>query len=208
MEHDELDKLVICKKCHTLHEKIEIHEGTKALCSNCNTVIYRNHLNIIDTILALSMTALFVFVVGISFDIISINIAGINKEISLVGMIFTLIKAKEFAVGIILSFLLILFPLFINLSLFIIAFWIRFKLNGYLVKRVLIFLSHILHWSMIDIFFISVLVALVKLFGYSQISFGIAFYSLICFLILDIVLGKRVSFNELWLIYEKTYGRG
>jgi len=27
-------------------------------------------------------------------------------------------------------------------------------------------------------------------------------------LILDIVLGKRVSFNELWLIYEKTYGRG
>jgi len=205
-EHD-LDKLVICSKCHTLHEKIEIEEGTKALCSNCNTVIYRHHFNIIDSILALSITSFWLFVVGISFDIISINIAGITKEISLVGLVVRLVEDKEFLVALILFFLLLLFPLLIIVSLFFIAFWLRFRLNGYVVKRTLIFLSHILHWSMVDIFFVSILVALVKLFSYAQINFGIAFYALLLFLIFDIILSKRVSLNELWLIYEKTYGK-
>jgi uncharacterized paraquat-inducible protein A len=45
---NELDKLIICKKCHTLHRKIKLHHGTKARCQLCDTVLYRDHKNLID----------------------------------------------------------------------------------------------------------------------------------------------------------------
>ncbi len=84
----------------------------------------------------------------------------------------------------------------------------KIKKAGYTVKRLLILIAKLQHWSMVDIFFISILVSMVKLFAYAQIELGVSFFSFILLLILDTITIKKISFNELWRRYEKTYLNG
>ncbi|MCK5854316.1 MAG: paraquat-inducible protein A [Sulfurovaceae bacterium] len=205
MKKDELNTLVICKKCHTLHQKIKIHKDTKALCSYCNTVIYRHTKHLYRSTLALTFTALILLVVAFSFDIITININGTYKSLNLQSLFIVVFQQGYYLVGIMLLFLIVIFPLAILVSIILLLILMHIKKAGYTVKRLLILIAKLQHWSMIDIFFISILVSMVKLFAYAQIELGISFFSFILLLILDIIIVKKISFNELWILYERIY---
>ena len=76
----------------------------------------------------------------------------------------------------------------------------------YLVERLLILLAYLKPWSMVDIFFISLLVAMVKLFDIAQIELGVSFIAFILTLFLDTIITKNISFYELWGYHDKIYG--
>ncbi len=59
---------------------------------------------------------------------------------------------------------------------------------------------------MVDIFFISILVAMVKLFDYAQLELGVAFGAMFLVIILDIFILKRVTLGDIWEEYERVYG--
>jgi len=206
MKEDKLDKFIICKRCHTLHRKIELHHGTKALCQRCNSVMYRHHTdNFIDTLLALSWVSFISLIIAFIFSIIRININGVYQSLD-IGSIFLVIFNQEYyLVGIMLSLLIFLFPLIILLSMVLLLTLIKLKKSQYLVKRLLILVAKLLPWSMVDIFFISLLVAMVKLFNYAQLELGVAFGALLFVLLLDILILKRVSMSDIWDEYERVY---
>jgi paraquat-inducible protein A len=202
----ELDQFIICKKCDTLHRKIPLHQGTKALCSKCDTLIYRRDDKMIEKSLALVITTIISLIVAFEFTIISININGLEQSLSLSSLFAVLIEHNQYVVGIMFLFLIVIFPLMILTSLFFIFFFMKIKKYGYTTKRLLILLSHLKHWSMVDIFFISLLVAMVKLFDYARIEIGVSFVAFILTLILELIITKNISFHELWQEHENIYG--
>ena len=202
---DELDKFIICKKCHTLHRKIRLHKGTKALCQQCNSMLYRDHQNLIENSLALSWVALIAIIIGFSFSIINININGIYQELDLPSLIMVIFDNHYYIVGVMLSFLIFIFPLVIIISMIMVLTLMKLEKSGYLVKRLMILIAKILPWSMIDIFFISLLVAMVKLFSYAQLELGIGFWALITVILLDIFIFKRITFSDIWDKYTEIY---
>ena len=206
LSNQELDNFVICKKCNTLHRKIPLHQGGKALCSKCNTLIYRRDDNMVDKTLAFVITSLISLSVAFQFTIISININGLEQSLSLLSLFAVLLEHQEYLVGLMFLFLIVLFPFMMLSSMFFVLFFIKIKKYAYTVKRLLILLSHIKHWNMLDIFFISLLVAMVKLFDYARIEVGISFMALIVTLGLELIITKNISFDELWKKYEDTYG--
>ena len=205
MKNDELDTLVICKKCHTLHKKTKIDKNTKAVCSSCNTVIYVHTEHLYETTLALTFTALILLFLAFSFDILTININGVYKSLNMQSVFSMIFQQGYYLVGIMLLFLILIFPITILLSIVLLLLLMQMKKSGYMVKRLLILIAKLQHWSMVDIFFISILVSMVKLFSYAQIELEISFFSFILLLVLDIIVIKKISFNELWILYEKIY---
>ncbi len=205
MNREELDTLVICKKCHTLHKKIQLRGNSKALCKHCRTVIYRNHRNLFQTTISLGLTAFVLLVVAFSFDIITININGIYQSLNLSSLFWVIFEEGYYLVGIMLLFLILFFPLMILGSLIFLLLLMQMRISGYMVKRLLILIAKLRPWSMVDIFFVSILVSMVKLFDYAQIELGISFIALLLVLLLDIIIIKRISFAELWLEYEEIY---
>ena len=202
----ELDQFIICKKCDTLHRKIPLHQGTKALCSKCDTLIYRRDDRMIEKNLALVITTLISIIVAFQFTIISININGLEQSLSLASLFAVLVEHNQYLVGVMFLFLIVIFPLMILTSLFFIFFFMKIRKYGYITKRLLILLSHLKHWSMVDIFFISLLVAMVKLFDYARIEIGVSFVAFILTLILELIITKNISFHELWQEHENIYG--
>jgi paraquat-inducible protein A len=202
---DMLDNYVICHECHTLHEEIPIHDGTKACCSVCGSVLYRYDSRLIDHGLALSITALIFFAVANFFPIVQVEILGIEQFITIPKTFFSLFDNGFYFVGMLCSFVIFIFPLSI-FSIYVFLFLaLKLKRGKALSKELLVLLSYMKPWSMSDIFLISILVALVKLVGYAQIHMGTAFWALIIFVLLELYVTRNIHLNEIWALRKQVY---
>ena len=203
---EELDNLIICKKCHTLHKRVPLSHNKKAFCSKCDILLYQDNSNTLDKTLALVIASAISLFVAFKFTIVTINIQGLEQSLTLYGLFMVILEQQQYIVGIMFIFLIVIFPITIILSMLILLILMKFKKGGYLTHRLLILLAHIRPWSMVDIFFISLLVAMVKLFDYAYIELGVSFVALVFTLILDIIITKNLSFYELWDLHTKIYG--
>jgi len=205
MDSYDLDSLIICHKCHTLHHTMEIDYKSKVYCSKCKTVLYQNNPNLLNIILSISISTMILFIISLLFPIIEILVLGSRESFSLPSMVLMLLEKQYYIVGFMLLFLLIIIP-FLSISLYIfISIFIKFKISPNITKQLLILLSNIKDWNMIDIFLISILVALVKLLSYFELNLGISFYALILFVIFDLYLNKSIKIYDLWRVYQKNF---
>ena len=202
---DELDNFILCEQCHTLHETVPIKDGTKACCSKCGAILYRYDSKLIDHGLALSITGLIFFILANLFPLVKIEILGHEQFITITQTFISLFDSGFYVVGLICSFLIFIFPLMI-FSINMLLFTLLKRQRGEkLSKELLLLLSHIKPWNMSDIFFISILVALVKLIGYAQIHMGMAFWALMAFVLTDLYLTKRIYVTELWRSRKRIF---
>ncbi len=204
---EELDNLIICKKCYTLHKKVPLSHSKQAFCSKCDIMLYQNNPNTLDKTLALVITATISLFVAFTFTIVTIDIQGLEKSLTLYALFMVILEQHQYIVGVMFIFLIVIFPITIIFSMLVLLILMKLKKGAYMVQRLLILLAHIRPWSMVDIFFISLLVAMVKLFDYAYIELGVSFVALIFTLILDIIITKNISFYELWELHTKIYGR-
>ena len=200
---DALDNFVICHKCFTLNEEIPIEDGSKACCSECGHVLYRYDSRLIDHGLALSLTGLIFFILANMFPLLQIDILGSAQYITIPKTIISLFENGFYIVGFICVFLIFIFPLMIFIINMILFFLLKIKRGKQLTKELLILLSHITPWSMADIFFISILVALVKLIAFGQIQIGISFWALMTFVLIDIYITKNIQLSEIWMLRKR-----
>lgn len=200
---DALDDLIICHQCFTLHEEVPIKDGSKACCTECGHVLYRYDSKLISHGLALSITGLIFFVLANTFPILKMDILGNEQFITIPKTIYSLFDSGFYIVGFICLFLIFIFPLMIfaiNMLLFLL---LKMERGAKMTKELLVLLSHIRPWSMADIFFISVLVALVKLVAFGQMHIGIAFWALMTFVAIDIYITKSIHLSEIWMLRKR-----
>jgi len=200
---DDLDNYIICHQCFTLQEEHPIEDGSKAYCATCNGLLYRYDSKLIDHALSWSITGLIFFVLASSFPLLMIDILGSEQFITLPKTIFSLFDNGFYLVGFLCFFLIFIFPLMIFLINILLFSLLKFKKGEQLTKELLILLSHITPWSMADIFFISLLVALVKLIAFGQIHIGISFWALMAFVMIDIYITKSIRIPEIWILRKK-----
>jgi len=204
---DDLDNLIICHKCFTLHKEIDIKDGSKACCRECGAVLYRYDSRLADHGLALSITALIFFVLANVFPLVKVDILGHEQFITIPKTFISLFDSGFYVVGLICSFLIFIFPIMIFSSYMVIFLLLKLAVGEKLSKELLILLSHITPWSMSDIFLISILVALVKLIGYAQIHMGIAFWALMVFVLLDLYVTKSIHVSEIWMLRKRIFNK-
>jgi len=202
---DVLDNFIICKHCYTLHKEVPIKDGTKACCNECGAILYRYDSKIIEHGLALSISGLVFFILANLFPLVQIEILGHEQFITIPKTIFSLFESEFYVVGFICIFLIFIFPLMIFSINILIYISLKTGRGETLTKNLLILLSHLIPWSMTDIFLISILVALVKLIGYAQIHMGISFWTLMIFVVIDLYIVKRINLAELWMLRKRIF---
>lgn len=200
-----LDNYIICHKCHTLHKEIFIKDGAKALCSTCKMVLYRKNSKLITQGLALSIAGLIFFILANLFPLIKIDLLGRETYITISSMVISLAQSGYYLVGIVVLYLIIIFPSMIFLLYISIFLLMQFQSHEYVVQRLLILLAKIQPWHMSDIFLVSILVAAVKLFAMAQIHIGISFWTLFVFVLIDIYITKNIHLGELWILKKDIY---
>jgi len=204
-ENRALDRLIICPKCHTLHHKVDIPKGKSAKCTNCHKVLYHYDKRILDNGLALSVTGMILFIVANMFPLVQMELLGHEQHVTITSMIFSLFSNGFYVVGVVVSFLILIFPLMILIIYSILSWLMMTKRGKDTTKDLLVLLSKLTPWSMMEIYVVSILVALVKLAGHMQIHFGLSFWALVLFMVLDIYLSKNLHIGELWELRYRIY---
>jgi len=202
---DELDKFIICHKCFTLHKKVPIKYGNKALCSHCNNMLYKSNPNLAQKGLALSITSLIFLLLANRFPVVSIDILSQEQYLTIIKTFFTLFESGFYIVGFIVMFLIFIFPFMTTILYIIIFSLLFFKVGKKVSKNILILISHIKPWSMSEIFLVSILVALVKLIGYAQIHIGISFSALVIYVLIDIYIESTIKLSEIWMYRDRVF---
>jgi len=201
----DLKDIVICHKCQKPHKRVPLKANEEARCSKCDALLYKNIQGIEYKIFSYSFTALILYIISMIYPIIDINLAGNKSLLNIVETIFLLFNSGYILVSFFALMVLIIFPFSVMFLLFIFSIFIILKKNKYLTKNILKLLEKFHHWSMLDIFFVSILVAMVKIFDYAIIEFDVAFVSLILFIMIELYLTRHIYIESLWDLWEERY---
>jgi len=202
---DDLDNYIICHKCHTIHKEVPIKNGSKALCNRCKMVLYRKDDRLIEHGLALSITGLIFFILANIFPLVKIDILGTESFITTISMIISLIDSGYYIVSLFILYLIVIFPIMIFLIYISIFALLKLRRGRVLTKELLILLGNIEPWHMSDIFLVSILVSIVKLFSMAEIHIGISFWALFIFVLINIYISRNIHLGELWVLRKDIY---
>lgn len=201
-----LVSLVACPECDLLHNKLQLEAGAIARCVRCNAFLYSNRPNNIDRCLAVSLAALIMFIVANAFPFLAISVSGNTQSISIISAVFALSDEGLWLLGFLCFGFIIFIPLLRVVGLLYILLPLRFerRMPGMeLIFRGIVSLSP---WSMMEIYMLGAIVALVKLASMASIELGLSFWAFALLNMLSALAAQMVDRHTLWSFLSESRG--
>ncbi len=188
---------ILCHHCDAAYARPTLQRNEVARCERCNNVLLKPPRLQPQALLALSLTALLAFCFANLYPIVNVELNGDSRSTTIIGAAMALSETSYGLVTALVLATLLLFPL-LEICLMV---WI----SGFLVagKRCPGFhgavhtLQDLAPWGMLDVFALSLAVALAKLFGIASVSFNVGMVGLIGLVILMPLL-SNTPLHELW----------
>ena len=203
--NNELDKLIICPNCNTLHKKIDLPKGKSAKCQNCGVVLYRNDGKILNYSISLGITGLILFFISNLFPLVKMSFLGHEQFVTIPSMIKALFDNGFYVVGLVVLLIIFLLPIVILVLYITFSIMMLMKSGEKASKNILIMLSRLLPWNMMEVFLLAILVSVTKLSGYVDVDVGISFWSLAVFIVFDVYLIKNIHMGQLWDLRYRVF---
>lgn len=201
-----------CHHCGTIHHREELPPGGLAICRLCGSHLYRSSRLPLSAWMALGIATLIIFGIAMAFPIVSLTFQGVTVDASLPGALLHIWKLGYFGTAIVTGLFAFWFPLTqIMVTLWALSVIARKRLPAdfHLGMRLLRFATP---WSMVSVFMLGILVALVKMVGLAAVQVQPAIFAFGALTVL-ITLLSRCSPTRLWLYAEdanlvQVAGRG
>jgi paraquat-inducible protein A len=169
--------LVVCEECDAVHTRQALRTSEVARCARCGALLGRGHRLGPDGLLALSIASLIVFIMGNLADIVTLDLGGMHVEATLPEAITQTWRTGEQAVAVLAGATAFGFPL----AVILLRLWVLVPLT--LGQRSAAFLPAMraLHWvtrwSMVEVFLLGTLVAIVRSAGMAAVVPGVGIFS-------------------------------
>jgi paraquat-inducible protein A len=170
-------KLIACEECDALFNRISLNAGSAAHCTRCGAELFRSRAFHINTVLALTLGSLVVFVMANAFPIVTLEMKGIRHGSTLFGAIVTLYREGMPIVSGLVLITTILFPLVELVVLLYLLIPLSQGQRPALFHLFTRLIQTIRPWGMIEVFMLGVVVSLVKLAHQASIVPGVALWA-------------------------------
>jgi paraquat-inducible protein A len=191
-------ELLACPECDLLQSDSAIPRPRKALCARCGATLYQRHDNGLERTAALSLAALVVFALGNGFPIFSLELQGERTSATLVGAV-----GELWSHGMPLLSLLVLFtgaamPLaqLAGLVYLIVPLQFGYRVPHFGAAYHLV--QFATRWAMVEVFFLAVLVALVRLTSIATVEVGAGLWCFAALMLLMAAIAANFDPRELW----------
>ena len=196
--------LISCKTCDTTHPQIPLKHGQQANCRLCGTELYRQVDNSLQRVIAFSSTSIILFLLSQYFSFLHFQIAERHSSITLFDTTFKLVKLGYWEIAIMVFTTSILIPFLVMLGMFYIAVNAEFKLQLPANNQILRLIKRLYPWSLIGVFMLGVLVAIVKLMDLATVIPGPSLFLLAGLLITMIAANASLDERLCWYWPEKN----
>lgn len=180
----DMDDWIACPTCDALYELPDLDQGARALCSRCHTVLASPRAAAMMRIVMLALTSFILMLAAVFFPFLEITAAGRTQRSSILDVAMVFANGPFVGLAIAVGALIVVIPLArLGAIIYVLgpmSFGTRPARDAIPVFR---FAERIKPWSMAEIFIVGVAVALIKVAGLAQLSFGPAFWAF-CILVL------------------------
>lgn len=199
--------LIACPDCDLLHRIAPLEAGQKASCRRCGAVLYRHRPRAVEQGLALTLAALVLFAIATSLPLLSLKMSGQIQETSLLDGVRSFIDRGDWGLALLVFLTSLLFPLLRLLGLLYVLFplWLGRSLPG--LGRVFRLTFGFTPWSMLEIYLLGALVAVVKLGEMATIVPGLAAYAFVGLILASAWAAYTLEPKLVWDRVEVRHGR-
>lgn len=190
-------RLAVCEHCDAVHRRVPLPTRARAHCVRCGSVLYVARRAHLDSWLALTVASGIAYLIANLNPIVEIELRGESTRATLFDALATTWQAGAAPVAALAALCVFVFPLIrIGLETYVLALLQSGRRPPGLGK-----VMHVLRlmrpWSMVEVFMLGVVVALVKLGGQATVIPGAG---LLGFAALTVLLTTLATFDTdaLW----------
>ena len=191
-------EMIACHECDHLHYYKVIPVGAKASCQFCGSLLYRHVTDSADKSLALYLSALILFIIANTFPFLSLELGGRQVDNTLISSGIAMYEFGMGELGLLIFLTSILFPLTVILGMLYLLLAIKAQIYPPLAGQIYRMVTALMPWSLVGVFLLGTLIAIVKLQDLANVIYGPAMFALA--VLLPVYTYARTSFDPalLW----------
>ncbi len=193
-------ELIACHGCDHLHRYVSIPAGAKANCEFCGCLLYRNIPDSLNRSLALYSAALVLFFIANCFPFLSLNLGGRVVENVLLSGGWAMYEMGMGQLGILIFLTSVGFPFVAIVGMLYLLVLVRLGYKPPALGPIYRLINMITPWSLVSVFMLGVLIAIVKLQDIAEVIVGTSFFALSALLL--VYAAARANFDPavIWSI--------
>lgn len=176
------EPLVACHECDAIYVRHAIEAGAKAVCLRCANELYRHIPHSLDKSLALYIATFVLFVIANFYPFLSLQTTGLFEQSQVYSAGLALYKFGMAELGLVVFLTSILFPLIAILGMLYLLVPLRFDYLPMFHGEVYRLVKLAQPWSLLSVFLLGSLIAVVKLQSLATVNPGIGLYAFVAML--------------------------
>jgi len=199
------DNLIACHECDLLQRLPRRQGSYVARCPRCNAVLHRGVENSIDRTLALTLAGVVLFAVANSFPFLAFRLRNQETRTTLITGIIDLYHQGKWEISLLVLLTTIVVPLIQLLIQLYVFVPLRFDRIPWKMAGVFRLAQKLSPWSMMEVFLIGIIVAIVKLAGMAQIVPGLALWSFALLIVTLAAAAANLDSRVVWsrVVYRR-----
>ena len=189
---------VACLFCDTIHELQEIRESEAAYCKRCGHVIYQNRTSSLVRATCFSFSALLFMILAQFLPFLTLNAAGLQRELTLINTASSLMTNDAPALGACVLIFTILSPFFLICGMLYATAPLLIGRSAPGAAYVIKWLYRSEPWNMVEVFLLGVLVSILKLAQVADVTINMGFYSFAGVMLCIAGAQAGIDRRELW----------
>jgi paraquat-inducible protein A len=189
-----------CRECRLLVRQPPDHADGVAVCPRCESVLHSRLPNSIARTWALVLTAFLCLIPANLYPMMTIILKGQGQPSTILDGVIVLVQLDMIPIALIIFTASIAIPFLKLLGLTLILLSVQFKWNISPRQRTVLYdiIEIVGRWSMLDIFVVSVLVALVQLGSLAEMEAGLAATFFVSAVIITIFAAQSFDTRLIW----------
>jgi paraquat-inducible protein A len=197
-------RLIACHECDLLQHLRALPPGATARCRRCGAVLYRHKHDSLNRTLAFSIAGLLLFAVTNTFPFLTLKMQGQVTETRLITGVLDLYTQGMWGLAALVLVTTMLVPaLELTLMLYVLV-PLQLGRVPWRLPQAFRLLRRLTPWSMLEVFMLGVLVAIVKLVAMATIVPGLALWA---FASLIVVLAAAAACLDPHLVWDRVRDR-
>ncbi len=197
---EDLDRLIACRSCDLLLDKVVPPPGRVVRCPRCHARLISNKRNVIDNMLAAAISTAVLMVAAVFFPFISLEEAGLRRDASVWDAVAAFSAGWSVPLTVAVAAFIVVIP--VTRAAALIYALAPLRLNrppARAAARSFRLAMAMRPWSMAEIFIVGVAVALVKVADLATVSLGPSFWAFSALMV--IVFFENATLCE-WTIWR------
>src|SRR5882724_3821564 len=201
-----MQRIVTCSICGLVQRMEELRPGMAAECCRCGSTLERRSINSLARTGAFSLAALILYLPANLYPILRMDYYGAHTENTIWDGCVRLFQDGQWLVAIIVFSASILIPLCKLLGLFFLVVTAKMESTRWQEERTSVskIIEVIGPWAMLDVFLLSILVALVRLKQLATVLPGPGLLAFTAVVVLTILASASFDPKLIWKAQEKS----